>query len=353
MLAPFWADLNPDPNTNNGYGDIYYYNDTLNHRWIVEFKDCAHYDNTSQRETFQAILLDPQYYQTPTEDGEILYLYANVANATSTTIGMEDHLETNGLQYLYENTYDPNAAPLVANRALLITTHPPGSRVNTPWLYTLHYAISDSAGGNNNNIAEPGEIIDLYITIKNDGDTTAYNVDGILMCNEPDATILDSSANFGTIAAGATMNNVNDPYTVQISDTPGDTTIGFSLNLECNNGSYTKQDYFTIYLYGEYGIEEYKGNQMNIGLQVYPNPSRQISDIRFQILDPSQAVSLRIYDVTGRLVKQFLLSTDYYLLSTISWDGTDEHGRRVSEGIYFVRLETHDYTETQKIIFLK
>jgi hypothetical protein len=63
MLAPFWDDLDPSL-----YGDIYYYHDTANHRWIVEFKDCAHYESSTQRETFQVILLDPQYYPTPTGD---------------------------------------------------------------------------------------------------------------------------------------------------------------------------------------------------------------------------------------------------------------------------------------------
>ncbi|UCG92950.1 MAG: hypothetical protein JSV97_04385, partial [candidate division WOR-3 bacterium] len=105
LLAPFWDDLDP---SSSGYGDIYSYNDTLNHRWIIEFKDCAHWGVSSQRETFQAILLDPQAYPTHTGDGEILFLYQNVSNATSNTVGMEDHLEMRGLQYLYENSYDPH-----------------------------------------------------------------------------------------------------------------------------------------------------------------------------------------------------------------------------------------------------
>ncbi|GAH90756.1 unnamed protein product, partial [marine sediment metagenome] len=44
--------------------------------------------------------------------------------------------------------------------------------------------------------------------------------------------------------------------------------------------------------------------------------------------------------------------------STISWDGSDDCGRRVSEGIYFVRLVVdrlgqENYQKTEKIIFLK
>lgn len=356
MLAPFWDDLNPDPNTNNGYGDIYYYNDTENHRWIIEFKDCAHYTTPSQRETFQVILLDPQYYPTPTGDGEILYLYATVSNATSNTVGMEDHFEVRGLEYLYEDNYNSNAAPLVNGRALLITTLPPGSRMNTPWLYTMHYAINDSAGGNNNGLVEPNEIIDIYVTIKNDGDTTAHGVVGTLHTDDSDATLLDSISNFGDIVAGATGNNYNDVYTVQISDTPTDSTIGFTLDFDCNDGTYHKKDYFTIYLYGLYGTEETHelDDARCYGLQIYPNPCRNGTHIKLSIGQGAQDIELKIYDVTGRLVKNFshLLSHIPHQ-SSVMWDGTDEQGRRVADGIYFLHLNVQDYSQIKKVILIK
>ena len=359
MLAPFWDDLDP-----NLYGDIYYYHDTANHRWIVEFKDCAHYGSSSQRETFQVILFDPQYYPTPTGDGEILYLYSHVTNATSNTVGMEDQTEQRGLQYLCNNTYDANAAPLVSNRALLITTKPPAGTYNTPWLHIIDYTINDSAGGNNNGIVEPDETIDIYISIKNDGDTSAYNVTGILRCNDNDAEVIDSISSFGDLAVGATANNTGDAYTVHISNNPADSTIGFSLYLECNGGAYQKNDYFTIYIYGLPGVEEQEllGYDQSFGLHIYPNPFRQITDIRCKMHEArctKQDISLKIYDVSGRLVRFFNLASDFLpLASTISWNGTDDNGRRVSEGVYFVRLVVdrtgqENYQKTEKVIFLK
>ncbi len=351
MLAPFWDDLNPAE-----AGDIYQYYDDTEHRWIFEFYEVDHYGAPGHYETFQVILLDPEYYPTPTGDGEILYLYSNVADATNNTVGMEDETEQRGLQYLYNNTYDANAAPLVSNRALLITTKPPAGTYNTPWLHIIDYIINDSAGGNNNGIVEPNETIDVYISIKNDGDTSAYNVTGILRCNDNDAEVIDSISSFGDLAVGATANNIGDAYTVHVSNNPADSTIGFSLHLEGNEGTYQKDDYFTIYIYGLPGIEEQEllGYDQSFGLHIYPNPFRRMINIRFGIGHSAKCIALKIYDVSGRLVKDFsLLALDTQRPTLLSWDGSDNNGRDVASGIYFISLDIDDYKQIKKVVLLK
>jgi len=71
-------------------------------------------------------------------------------------------------------------------------------------------------------------------------------------------------------------------------------------------------------------------------------------------------VLLNIYDVTGRLVKNFSLPTsDFPLPTSIVWHGEDNKGRQVSCGVYFIRLVidairgTEDYKKTKKAILLK
>ena len=359
MLAPFWDDLNPAE-----AGDIYQYYDDTEHRWIFEFYEVDHYGGPGHFETFQVILLDPQYYPTPTGDGEILYLYSNVADATNNTVGIEDETEQRGLQYLYNNTYDANAAPLVSNRALLITTKPPAGTYNTPWLHIIDYTINDSAGGNNNGIVEPNETIDVYISIKNDGDTSAYNVTGILRGNDNDAEVIDSISSFGDLAVGGTANNIGDAYTVHVSNNPADSTIGFSLQLECNGGTYNKTDYFTIYIYGLPGVEEQEllGYDQSFGLQIFPNPFRNSVDIRWQteniemqdVRSKKQDISLKIYDVSGRIIRSFNLASCLLLpASSVSWDGIDNNGRQVASGIYFISLDIDDYKQIKKVVLLK
>ncbi len=122
-----------------------------------------------------------------------------------------------------------------------------------------------------------------------------------------------------------------------------------------------------------------------VGLLVTPNPFRQMADIRYQLTKEvdspdteigllsrsmrdlstkpelrenrhrqKSVVSLKIYDATGRLVKSFPRSTlDAAHPTHITWLGDDNHGRVVSAGVYFVRLEDADKEITQKIVKIK
>jgi flagellar hook assembly protein FlgD len=84
----------------------------------------------------------------------------------------------------------------------------------------------------------------------------------------------------------------------------------------------------------------------------------QIPRTKSQINSKSQ-IELKIYDVSGRLVKDFSrLTLDALRPTLLSWDGMDDNNRRVAEGVYFVRLVVdragqENYQKTEKIIFLK
>jgi hypothetical protein len=120
MIAPFWDDLDPSL-----YGDIYQYYDVANHRWVLEFKDAAHYGASGDRETFQVMLLDPVYYPTPTGDGEIVVQYLNGMAQTGATFGIESYDETVGIQYYFDGLYHEWAAEVTDSCALLYTTYSP------------------------------------------------------------------------------------------------------------------------------------------------------------------------------------------------------------------------------------
>ena len=90
------------------------------------------------------------------------------------------------------------------------------------------------------------------------------------------------------------------------------------------------------------------------GLTVCPNPFRQIATLKLQIPRTKSQISLKIYDVGGRLIKNLELPTPYSLLPTsVSWAGTDDSGRQVISGIYFIQLTTCEKTMTEKVVFLK
>ncbi len=124
MVAVFWDDLH------DGYyeeGEMYYYYDSQNNRFIVEWDGIAHneFDWPPKREYFQVILLDPDYYNTVTGNGEIIAQYKEVKKTRSNTIGIENSTQNIGLQYVYDRGYDPTASALRSETAIKFTTETP------------------------------------------------------------------------------------------------------------------------------------------------------------------------------------------------------------------------------------
>ncbi|MCD4706453.1 MAG: T9SS type A sorting domain-containing protein [Candidatus Sabulitectum sp.] len=81
----------------------------------------------------------------------------------------------------------------------------------------------------------------------------------------------------------------------------------------------------------------------------FPNPFLSQVSFRFSLPEVS-AVTLSVYDITGRLLK---IVVDYELpggLHTVSWNGRDNSGSSVPSGVYFARLETSGYSETLKLV---
>lgn len=131
MVAVFWDDLYDVEYA--AEGDIYYYFDNPNHRFIIEWDSISHNDTLSEpiREVFQAILLDPAHYSTPTGDGEIILQYKKVTGIQSNTIGIENDFQDIGLQYVYNLDYDATASTLINQMAIKFTTKPPFTNIIT------------------------------------------------------------------------------------------------------------------------------------------------------------------------------------------------------------------------------
>ncbi len=123
-------------------------------------------------------------------------------------------------------------------------------------------------------------------------------------------------------------------------------------------------DYFTVKYVPTSGISEDEDCDIThcpTLHNIYPNPFNtrveiklQISDNRSQITEVRKHTSLKIYDLTGRLVKSFSLPTPYSLRPTVvSWDGRNNAGEKVTSGVYFLRLETEGYRETGRLLLIK
>jgi hypothetical protein len=87
---------------------------------------------------------------------------------------------------------------------------------------------------------------------------------------------------------------------------------------------------------------------------IHPNPFREKTEIMYSVGRSAKSTTMKIYDATGRLIKNLSLPTAFSTLPTsFTWDGTDDRGVHVPEGIYFATFETDTYKMIKKIILIK
>jgi|GEM_PF-1020404 len=86
--------------------------------------------------------------------------------------------------------------------------------------------------------------------------------------------------------------------------------------------------------------------------QNYPNPANPETRIRYSI-PQATAVSLKIFDLTGREVKMLVNAHHPPGWHTAVWDGRNAWGQPVASGIYLYQLKTNNHIKTKKIIILR
>ncbi len=89
-----------------------------------------------------------------------------------------------------------------------------------------------------------------------------------------------------------------------------------------------------------------------INIIAYPNPfvrQDQRSQINFMI-EGANGGELAIYNLRGQKIKEFILPDQAV---SVSWDGRNERGNKVSTGIYFTRWQNTSQSASQKILILE
>jgi hypothetical protein len=84
-----------------------------------------------------------------------------------------------------------------------------------------------------------------------------------------------------------------------------------------------------------------------------PNPTSGGTTIAFGLPDACDAVTLRVYSVSGRLVRTLLDGAVPGGHHAAVWDGCDDGGRDVASGVYVYRLESGTVTLAGKVAMLR
>ena len=87
-------------------------------------------------------------------------------------------------------------------------------------------------------------------------------------------------------------------------------------------------------------------------LPSYPNPFHSSTSIVYE-LTRQEHVSLRVYDVLGRLVQVLVDAHREAGRHRVLWDGLDQRGVQVSSGIYFSYLESSSKSVVRSMVLLR
>ncbi|MBM3238049.1 T9SS type A sorting domain-containing protein [Candidatus Poribacteria bacterium] len=89
----------------------------------------------------------------------------------------------------------------------------------------------------------------------------------------------------------------------------------------------------------------------------YPNPFNPETWLPYQLADDA-AVTISIYNQRGQLVRNIVLgnqAADVYISKDKAayWDGRNNVGEKVANGVYFYNLQAGEFTDTRRMLIVK
>jgi len=150
-----------------------------------------------------------------------------------------------------------------------------------------------------------------------------YQLEHTSMTNQIMREIIDSSVN----------NRVLSRYTAFLALEPNDTvSVCETCEDETGNPSAT-------------GIDDLISELL---IQAMPNPFSDMITVSFE-LPNNEKVTIQVFNLMGQLVKTLEPETANSQI-TATWNGTDENGAAVSEGIYLIVVSSDTYKTTLRIV---
>ncbi len=90
----------------------------------------------------------------------------------------------------------------------------------------------------------------------------------------------------------------------------------------------------------------------SLAMRVAPNPTTKQVELSF-VLSRSQPVVLGVFSVDGRRLRTLHRGAMDAGSHRLTWDGRDDRGRLVADGMYFARLEAAEGSRTTSIVRVK
>lgn len=103
------------------------------------------------------------------------------------------------------------------------------------------------------------------------------------------------------------------------------------------------------------GSQEFEIGTMTNNLMIdrnYPNPFSTQTVITYHA-PHVRKLALEIYDIEGHLVRSLVESSHEAGMYQVTWDGLDDEGLRVANGVYLVKLESGNNRNYRKLVVLR
>jgi hypothetical protein len=84
-----------------------------------------------------------------------------------------------------------------------------------------------------------------------------------------------------------------------------------------------------------------------------PNPFNPTTVISYDVPEGGGHVTLRIYDVSGRLVRTLVDESQTPGEKRVTWDARNNRGETVATGVYFYRMKAPGFVKTRKMVLLR
>ncbi|MFN0150170.1 MAG: FlgD immunoglobulin-like domain containing protein [bacterium] len=151
---------------------------------------------------------------------------------------------------------------------------------------------------------------------------------------------------------GALLSTTTDNVVQALSAT-GTYTIVIEDNLQDQTGNYTLTVTGTSFATDVPGGDLEPAEAFRTTLfPASPSPFLNSTRLDFRVAQEGP-VQLRIYDVTGSLVRTLVDETLRPGAHPAVWDGIDSNGSRVASGIYYVQLQTGGEVKKQKVVRIR
>ena len=110
-------------------------------------------------------------------------------------------------------------------------------------------------------------------------------------------------------------------------------------------------DVWLLKIAPEIGVKEVVQEPIFV-TQVAPNPFSEKTLIGYQ-LPKSGNVQIAVCDPIGRIVNTLVDGYQNAGIHTVTWDGSDKAGKKISAGVYFIKVEVGEERYTGKVVLMR